>query len=297
MQGLGLLTLSAMLSSPSTYDCQKSNQITSCSPPQLQIILFFFSLYLIPIGQGGHKPCTQAFGADQFDGRNQEESKAKSSFFNWWYFGVSFGTVISYTVLSYIQENLSWGLGFGIPCIVMTAGLLIFLLGNSTYRYSVKKDEKSPFLRIGKVLIGVARNWRIMPSSVVSEELAAIDGLVENGGQYIIDDVEEAKAVLRLFPIWVTCLGYAIVFAQSSTFFTKQGVTMDRSIGWGIDIPAASLQAFISLSIVIIVPIYDRILVPTARALTGKPSGITMLQRIGTGMFLSTIAMIVSALV
>ena len=119
----------------------------------------------------------------------------------------------------------------------------------------------------------------------------------ENGGQCTIDDVEEAKAVLRLFPIWATCLGYAIVFAQSSTFFTKQGVTMGRSIGWGIDIPAASLQAFTGLSVVLIVPIYDRILVPIARALTGKPSGITMLQRIGTGMFISAISMVVAALV
>ena len=163
MQGLGLLSLSAVLPS----DCQNSNQITSCSPPQLQIILFFFSLYLVAVGQGGHKPCTQAFGADQFDGRNSEENKAKSSFFNWWYFGMNFGIVITYTVLSYIQENLSWGLGFGIPCIVMMAALLIFLLGTRTYRYSVKKDDrKSPFVRIGKVFIAAAKNWRTMPSSV-----------------------------------------------------------------------------------------------------------------------------------
>ena len=172
MQGLGLLTLSAVLPSPSPSDCQKSNQITSCSPPQLQIILFFFSLYLVAVGQGGHKPCNQAFGADQFDGRNPEECKAKSSFFNWWYFGLCFGTVINYSVLSYIQENLNWGLGFGIPCVVMIAALLLFLLGTRTYRYSVKTDEKSPFVRIGKVFIAAAKNWRTMPSLVATEELA-----------------------------------------------------------------------------------------------------------------------------
>ncbi|XP_019072008.1 protein NRT1/ PTR FAMILY 5.10 isoform X3 [Vitis vinifera] len=315
--GLGLLTLSAVLPSPSPSDCQKSNQITSCSPPQLQIILFFFSLYLVAVGQGGHKPCNQAFGADQFDGRNPEECKAKSSFFNWWYFGLCFGTVINYSVLSYIQENLNWGLGFGIPCVVMIAALLLFLLGTRTYRYSVKTDEKSPFVRIGKVFIAAAKNWRTMPSLVATEELAreaphhqvsqqfkclnkallAPDGSKGNGRQCTIDNVEEAKAVLRLFPIWTTCLVYAIAFAQSSTFFTKQGITMDRSIGWGIDIPASSLQGFIGLSIVLIVPIYDRILVPIARTLTRKPSGITMLQRIGTGMFLSAISMVVAALV
>lgn len=112
-----------------------------------------------------------------------------------------------------------------------------------------------------------------------------------------INDVEEAKAVLRLIPIWATCLVYAVVFAQIQTFFTKQGVTMDRSIWSGFDLPAATLQSFISLSIVTFIPIYDRMLVPLARAITRKPSGITMLQRIGMGMFLSIICMVVAALV
>jgi len=60
---------------------------------------------------------------------------------------------------------------------------------------------------------------------------------------------------------------------------------MDRSISHGIDFPAASLQFFMKLSIVLFIPIYDRVFVPLARALTRKPSGITMLQRIGTGIF------------
>ncbi|XP_043708342.1 protein NRT1/ PTR FAMILY 5.10-like [Telopea speciosissima] len=113
-----------------------------------------------------------------------------------------------------------------------------------------------------------------------------------------VNQVEEAKALLRLGPIWITCLVYAIVYAQYSTFFTKQAATMDRKIGsLGFQIPPASLQTFISLSILIFIPIYDRVLIPIARAFTNKPSGITMLQRIGIGIFLSMIAMVVAALV
>lgn len=119
----------------------------------------------------------------------------------------------------------------------------------------------------------------------------------EDGRVCSISEVEEAKAVLMLVPIWVTCLAYAVVFSQSSTFFTKQGVTMDRSIFPGFEVPAASLQSFISVSIVISLLIYDRLLIPIARNFTGKPSGITMLQRIGFGMLLSVISMFVAALV
>ena len=110
-------------------------------------------------------------------------------------------------------------------------------------------------------------------------------------------EFEKAKAILRLFPIWSTCLVYAKVLVQSSTFFTKQGMTMDRSVWSGFDITAASLQVCISLSIVLFVPIYDRIFIPMARKFTNKPSGITMLQRIGIGIFISSISMVIAALV
>ncbi|XP_050159797.1 protein NRT1/ PTR FAMILY 5.10-like isoform X1 [Malus sylvestris] len=147
--GLGLLTLSAVL-------------------PSSEIQVVFFSLYVVVVAQGGHKPCVQAFGADQFDVSDPEECKAKSSFFNWWYFGICAGTSMTLTVLTYIQENLGWGLGFGIPCIVMVFALLLFLLETRTYRYSSKGDEESPFVRIGKVFVAALRNWRTTPLAVTS---------------------------------------------------------------------------------------------------------------------------------
>ncbi|KAH0662573.1 hypothetical protein KY284_027504 [Solanum tuberosum] len=311
--GLGFLTLSTVL--PSSHsDCQDT---ATCSPPKFQIIFFFFSLYLVAFGQGGHKPCVQAFGADQFDAQDPEESKAKSSFFNWWYFGMCGGLFMTLCILNYVQDNLSWGLGFGIPCIVMGLALVVFLLGSFTYRFRQSSDEKNPFNRIGNVFINAARNWQTTTSAISVEQevqgilphegseqfkflnkaLLAPNGSKENGKICSISEVEEAKAILRLIPIWTTCLVYAIVFSQSSTLFTKQGATMDRSLGSNFEVPAASLQSFISLSVVIFIPIYDRILVPVARAITGKPSGITMLQRIGTGIFLSILSMVVAAII
>ncbi|XP_021287507.1 protein NRT1/ PTR FAMILY 5.10-like [Herrania umbratica] len=315
--GLGLLTLSAMLPSLSTSGCLNINSNTLCST-QNQVVLFFFALYLVAVGQGGHKPCVQAFGADQFDKQDPEESKARSSFFNWWFFGLSAGFLIMIPALFYIQDNLNWVLGFGIPCISMLVALVIFLLGTKTYRYSDKRDEKSPFMRIGRVFVLAAKNWQATSSAMGDEEeeasgtllhqsskqfkflnkaLIATDGSKDYGNVCSIGDVEEAKAVLRLVPIWAASLVYAIVFAQSPTFFTKQGETMDRTITPNFSIPAASLQCFSSLGIVLSVPIYDRIFVPLARALTRNPAGITMLQRIGTGILLSAISMVISALV
>ncbi|KAK7267627.1 hypothetical protein RIF29_20305 [Crotalaria pallida] len=307
--GLSLLTLSTILPTPNS-----EGQVTHSEP---QLILFFFSLYLVALAQGGHKPCVQAFGADQFDTNHPEERKARSSFFNWWYFAFSAGLLVTISILNYVQDNVGWVLGFGIPCIVMIIALVVFSLGTWTYRFSIQGDERGPFLRIGRVFFIAVKNWRTTSSAITSEEevrgilphqgseqfsflnkaLIASDGSTEDGKVSSVTEVEEAKAILRLVPVWATSLIYAVVFSQFSTFFTKQGVTLDREVFPGFYVPPASLQSFISLSIVIFIPIYDRIIVPVARAFTGKPTGITMLQRIGTGMFISAMSMVIAAFV
>ncbi|KAI9201638.1 hypothetical protein LWI28_026541 [Acer negundo] len=325
--GLGLLTLSALLTSFTNWDCQNKINInstkSSCSPPEMQIFIFFLSLYLVAFGQGGHKPCVQAFGADQFDENNLQESKAKSSFFNWWYLSFSSGITLSIVLVVYIQDNLNWALGFGVPCAIMVASLVVFLLGTRTYRYTLGTNEQNPFARIGRVFVAALRNRKATRPLVMDGEeeapetalpdhqtssqqfkflnkaLVATDSLLEDGKfcKVAVTDIEEAKALLRLIPIWTTCLAYGMVFAQTITFFTKQGATMDRTIFQGFKIPAATLQLFIGIAIIIFIPIYDRVFVPVTRTLTRFPSGITMLQRIGTGMVLSAICMIVAGFV
>lgn len=140
-------------------------------------------------------------------------------------------------------------------------------------------------------------NVNLLCDRFLNKALLVPNGLKEDGKLCSVAEVEEAKAVLRLVPIWTTCLIYAIVFAQSSTFFTKQSATMDRKIFADFYVPAATLQSFITIGIVVFLPIYDRIFVPIARAFSRKPSGITMLQRIGAGMVLSLLSMVVAALV
>ncbi|XP_051139691.1 protein NRT1/ PTR FAMILY 5.10-like isoform X1 [Andrographis paniculata] len=300
--GLGCLTLSAAFHSSNTSRCNGVD--SECSPPFPEVFVFFSSLYLVAFAQGGHKPCVQAFGADQFDENDRIECKAKSSFFNWWYFSMNGGILAATLILIYIQENLSWELGFGIPCIFMCFALFTFLLGSKSYRFRINNDERNPFVRIGSVFVKAARNWKA-PSQphvgtkfeFLDKALVAPDGSYKETNECSIQDVEDAKVLLRFVPIWLCCLGYALVYSQGSTLFTKQGSTMERYITPGFQIPAASLQAFICLSIVILAPIYDLVLVPIARAVTKKAAGISMLQRIGTGIFFGFLSMVAAALI
>ncbi|KAI3464335.1 hypothetical protein Pfo_020998 [Paulownia fortunei] len=314
--GLGFLSLSAAINSFNSSDCKVAASNMACGPPQLQTIFFFSSLYLVALAQGGHKPCVQAFGADQFDVEDKRECEKKSSFFNWFFWFSCLGILLALSVLNYIQENLSWELGFGIPSIVMCFALIVFWIGTMTYRFYINRDGRRPFVRISRVFVEAATNCqpafaaisnelaaqRILPQEcaqfeILDTALLEPDDSMEDEKECSIDDIEEAKAILRLAPIWCTSLGYSIVYAQPSTLFTKQAATVDRHISSSFQIPASSLQLCIVVSIMVFVPIYDSIFVPIARAITKKPSGVSMLQRIGIGLFVSLISTVVAALV
>ncbi|KAI0531032.1 hypothetical protein KFK09_000581 [Dendrobium nobile] len=296
---LGLLTLSSMLPSLRPPKCS-IDVGKACSPNHFQTGFFYFAIYLVALAQGGHKPCTQAFGADQFDEKDPEESISRSSFFNWWYCGICLGTAVTIIILNYVQDNISWALGFGIPFISMGLALILFLLGTKTYRFYQLEGE-NPFHRIGKSFVSLAKSRMASSHALTGSQTSTSDGpdhnKLERGEAPDTIQTEEAKGVLRLVPIWATSLIYAVVFAQSSTFFTKQGSTLDRSIGSSFQVPPAALQSFISISIAAFIPIYDRILVPMSRKFSRIPTGITQLQRIGVGMVLSLISMAIAALV
>ena len=109
-----------------------------------------------------------------------------------------------------------------------------------------------------------------------------------------VTQVENAKILLGVLPIFCCTIIMTLCVAQLQTFSIQQGLTMDTSISKSFHIPPASLPIIPVLFIIIIVPVYDRIFVPFAHKITGIPNGITHLQRIGVGLVLSCISMAVA---
>ncbi|KAJ4825309.1 hypothetical protein Tsubulata_047494 [Turnera subulata] len=287
-----------------------------------QITFFYCSLYIIAIGAGGTKPNISTFGADQFDDFNHRERRLKVSFFNWWMFSSFLGALIATLGLVYIQENNGWGLGYGIPTVGLLLSLVIFYLGTPLYRHKAR-NTGSPTRSLIQVVVAAFRRRKLqLPDNPL--------GLHELEPQYYTDrrkrqlhhttvwrcldraamkdgdtgasnhtctvtQVESVKLVLGMFLIWLVTLVPSIIWAQINTLFVKQGTTMDRSLGPdNFQIPAASLGSFVTLTMLLAVPMYDRCFVPLARKKTGNPRGITLLQRLGIGFVIQIIAIAVA---
>ncbi|KAF9614947.1 hypothetical protein IFM89_021377, partial [Coptis chinensis] len=111
-----------------------------------------------------------------------------------------------------------------------------------------------------------------------------------------VEDVEEVKVLVKILPIFACTIMFNCCLAQLSTFSVEQAVTMDTKVG-SLKVPPASLLVFPILFIIILAPLYDHLIIPFARKATKTEMGISHLQRIGTGLVLSIIAMAIAALV
>ncbi|XP_062095453.1 protein NRT1/ PTR FAMILY 5.6-like [Humulus lupulus] len=321
---LGLILLTMSWFAPSLKACKHGE--TCQEPRKIHEVIFFVAIYLISIGTGGHKPALESFGADQFDEENPKERKQKMSFFNWWNFGLCSGLLIGVTVIVYLQDHVSWGVADIVLTVVMAISLAIFIIGRPAYRY--RRPTGSPLTPMLQVLVAAIRKrtlpYPVNPAFQLYEapkldksqgrllchtknlkflDKAAIVEDISNSAEKedpwrlaTVTKVEEMKLVLNMIPIWVSTLPFGICIAQSSTFFIKQGVTMDRKIN-GFEIPPASIYALAAVGMIISVTLYEKVLVPVMRKITGNERGINILQRIGIGMFFSIVTMVVSALV
>ncbi|MBA0855866.1 hypothetical protein Goshw_020279 [Gossypium schwendimanii] len=317
---MSLLTLSVSIPGLKPPPCHQAN-IDDCKKSStLQLATFFGALYTLAVGTGGTKPNISTIGADQFDDFHPKEKASKLSFFNWWMFSIFFGTLFANTVLVYIQDNVGWTLGYGLPTLGLVISVMIFLAGTPFYRHRVPAG--SPFTKMAMVIVAAARKWRVpLPSDPKELHELDLEEYARNGKFMIgstptlrflnkaavktgstdpwmlsaVTQVEETKQMLRMIPILIATFVPSTMIAQINTLFIKQGTTLDRHIG-NFKIPPASLAGFVTISMLVCVVLYDRFFVPVIRKWTNNPRGITLLQRMGIGLVLHFVIMAVASL-
>ena len=139
---------------------------------------FYAGLYLVALGSG-LLVVMAPFGAGQFDEADEGERRRQSSFFNWFYLSLNFGSLVGGTVLVWVQTSVGWGIGYGVPAIFSALSVAVFLAGTAAYR-RCQPPGGSPLTRIAQVVVAAARKHDVevpADASLLHECCDAVDGM------------------------------------------------------------------------------------------------------------------------
>ncbi|KAL3368212.1 hypothetical protein AABB24_009205 [Solanum stoloniferum] len=326
--GLVILTIQARSSSLKPRKCELGVPNMPCEQVHgAQAAMLFIGLYLVALGVGGIKGSLPPHGAEQFDESTPRGRKQRSTFFNYFVFCLSFGALIAVTFVVWMEDNKGWQWGFGIATLAIFLSIPIFLAGSPFYRNKIPRG--SPLTTISKVIIAALLNSSASssknsstviatmtsspsPPIPASKDVESIETASSSSLSFLnravsdtpacgtlkctVQQVEEVKIVMKLLPIFACTIMLNCCLAQLNTFSVHQAASMNTKVG-SLKVPPASLPVFPVVFIMILAPVYDHFIIPFARRVTKTEMGISHLQRIGIGLFLSIVAMAIAALV
>lgn len=187
-------------------------------------VLIFAAIYVVALGDGGIKPNVCTLGADQYDRSKPQQRREMESFFNYFYWAINIGALISYTVIASIaQFGVPWlggkeyrfVAGFSIPALATAVAIAIFLFGSP--RYKKRPPRGSVVTTAVKVVAeaawaGLSRRGSRGGSAALlqpQEEAHWLDRAKRShGGSFADGDVEGVKYVWRLLPFLLFLMPY-----------------------------------------------------------------------------------------
>lgn len=275
---------------------------------------------LVTIGAGGTRFTLASAGANQY-----EKPKDQGIFFNWYFLTLFVGALTGATAIVYIQDNVSWKLGFGLCAATNLVSFIVFICGKRLYQN--EKPMGSPFKSLISVVVAAtvkrkavisskeedyhrglgekdktcptlpSRRYRFLNRAALKTEddLNHKDGSANIWRLCSVQEVEDFKAILRLVPLWVAIIFVSTPIVIQASLNVLQALVTDRGLGPHFKVPAGSLQVILLTSASTFIIINNWLVYPMYQKLTHKR--LTPLQKIGIGQVLTILSMVVSAVV
>ncbi|KAE9616163.1 hypothetical protein Lal_00017760 [Lupinus albus] len=323
--GMVLLWLTAMIPQARPPPCNSATERCK-SATNGQMAMLISSLVLQSIGNGGLS-CSIAFGADQVDKKteNTKNQRALEIFFSWYYASSAISVIIAFTGIVYIQDHLGWKLGFGVPAALMLLSTVFFFFASPLYVKN--KPQGSLITGFARVIVVSYKNRNLPLPPMNSAEMylhnkgsdllvptdklrflnkacviqdqekdIASDGSATNPWSLCtIDQVEELKAIIKVIPLWSS--GIMMSLNIGGSFGLLQAKSLNRHITSNFEVPPGSFSVIMIVTIFIWIALYDRVIIPLASMIRGKPVRISAKRRIGIGLFFSFLHLVTAAIV
>ncbi|VDN35255.1 unnamed protein product [Gongylonema pulchrum] len=244
-------------------------------------MLDFSGLAVIALATGGIKPCVSAFAADQFE---EHEVNERNQFFSFFYFAINAGSLVAILLTPMLRGRVKcfgseycFPLAFGVPGVLMLLAFILFVSGWRYYKIAPAAKGNVVFSVFCCIIYAAKKKISALFKGQDKVE-HWLDYAASKYSNYFLSGVKSLVAV-------------SVLFGPGSTW-VLQARRMDGRVGPFTILPD-QINTLNPLIILIMVPIFEAFIYPTAR----KFCNITPLRKMATGGILAAVAFIMAGLV